>query len=146
MHGDFSFLSALVALSKTPCRIEKLFKMETRLETDKWKVCLMKNGIMQYIVMDSYIPCLNGRPCFTSANGPKLWVIILEKAWAKLHGSYARITHGDFADVMRDLTGAPSFVINTAKEKNLLRKLVRYDEANYLMSAYCKKDNETAKF
>ena len=113
---DCYFLSVLAALSKTPRRIEKLFKMDTSLETDKWKVCFSKNGIMQDIEMDSYIPCLNGRPCFAKANGPKLWVIILEKAWAKLNGSYSRIESGLDDNAMRDLTGAPSFHVFTAEE------------------------------
>ena len=51
--SDCSFLSVLAVMSKTPSRIEKLFKMDTSLVTDKWKVQLIKNGIMQEIEMDS---------------------------------------------------------------------------------------------
>ena len=147
MLGDCYFLSVLAALTETPSRIEKLFKMDMSMETsiNKWKVCFTKNGIMQEIEMDSYIPCLNGSPCFARANGPELWVIILEKAWAKLHSSYVRIEAGVCANVMRDLTGAPSFIVDTAKEEDLPLKLVQYDEANYVMSASCNEDDEAAK-
>ena len=87
--------------------------------------------------MDNFIPCLWGRPCFAKAHGPELWVIILEKAWAKLHGSYERIESGIGSDVMRDLTGAPSYVLQTANEKDLADKLLDFDSRDYIMSASC---------
>jgi|TARA_B110000305_G_C19431785_1_gene636589 hypothetical protein len=36
-------------------------------------------------------------------------VILLEKAWAKLHGSYERIIGGMAHYTFRDLTGAPAY-------------------------------------
>ena len=88
---------------------------------------MYKNGIEQEIVMDNFIPCLNGRPCFSRANGNELWVIIMEKAWAKAHGSYERIEAGLCVNVMRDLTGAPSYSYMTAEEPDLFEKLLDYD-------------------
>ena len=44
--------------------------------------------------MDDYFPCYNGEPAFSKANGDEMWVLILEKVWAKLHGSYERIEAG----------------------------------------------------
>lgn len=88
---------------------------------------MYKNGVEQEVVMDNYIPCLNRQPCFSRANGNELWVIILEKAWAKVHGSYERIEAGLCIDVMRDLTGAPSCSMLTQREENLFEKLLVYD-------------------
>jgi calpain-15 len=34
--------------------------------------------------------------------------MILEKAWAKLYGSYGRIEGGFMTEVLHDLTGAPT--------------------------------------
>jgi len=84
--------------------------------------------------MDNYIPCSDGEPCFSKANGNELWVIILEKAWAKLHGSYERIEAGFAHEVMRDLTGAPSYDID-ADEEGLFDRLLKYDKKNYMMAA-----------
>lgn len=83
--------------------------------------------------MDNYIPCHYGAPCFSKANGNELWVIILEKAWAKLHGSYERIEAGFAHEVMTDLTGAPSFDVDV--EPSLFEKLLVYDKKNYIMAA-----------
>jgi calpain-15 len=62
------------------------------------------------VIIDDYFPCTDdGYVCFSKANGNELWVLILEKAFAKLHGSYERIEGGYAHLVMRDLTGAPSY-------------------------------------
>jgi calpain-15 len=44
----------------------------------------------------------------SKAHGNELWVILIEKAYAKLHGSYERISGGLSHEALRDLTGAPS--------------------------------------
>ena len=47
------------------------------------------------IVVDDYIPTLNGKPAFAGyKSGQALWVMILEKALAKIYGSYERIEAG----------------------------------------------------
>jgi calpain-15 len=51
-------------------------------------------------------------PKFSKGNGPELWVIIMEKAWAKIHGSYDRIVSGTVYLTLRDLTGAPGFYLS----------------------------------
>jgi len=78
-----------------------------------------KNGAKAQVFVDNYIPCrknkLNGMysPSFSSAHGNELWVIILEKAWAKLHGDYVRIIGGLSHETFRDVTGAPSYMYQT---------------------------------
>ncbi len=85
-------------------------------------------------MIDDYIPCHNGKPCFSNANGNELWVILLEKAFAKLHGSYERIEAGFAENVLHDLTGAPTEVIETEDEK-LFEKLKKADQNKWVMAA-----------
>ena len=85
--------------------------------------------------MDNFIPCNeDGEPCFSKAHGNELWVLILEKAWAKVHGSYERIEAGFAHEVMRDMTGAPSFDFD-CDDEGLFEKLMEYDKRNYIMAA-----------
>jgi len=61
-----------------------------------------KNGAFQYIVVDDWIPWteLEGaglnKPTFVSGgeDGLEMWPCILEKAYAKLYGSYSNIEAG----------------------------------------------------
>jgi calpain-15 len=59
------------------------------------------------VVVDDFFPSYNGKPAFSRANGFELWVLILEKAYAKVFGSYERIEGGFAEESLRDLTGAP---------------------------------------
>lgn len=83
--------------------------------------------------MDDYIPCLRGKPTFTKAVGNELWVTMIEKAWAKVHGNYHVTAGGLPHNSLRDLTGAPSYM----EESNSLtpEKLLEWDKKGYLMNS-----------
>jgi calpain-15 len=51
-------------------------------------VSLAVNGKKIEVVLDDYFPTINGAPAFSRGNGPELWVLVLEKAFAKIYGSY----------------------------------------------------------
>lgn len=61
------------------------------------------------------IPCIwkkdseQYEPAFSSSVDGGLWVILLEKAWAKIYKSYKKIEAGFTIEVLHDLTGAPCF-------------------------------------
>jgi len=99
----------LSVIAENPDRIKKMFPVDEINEEGIYAVDMTKNGRPVHIVLDDFVPCKDHRPCFSSANGNELWVLLLEKAWAKLHGSYDRIISGQAHETMRDLTGAPAF-------------------------------------
>jgi calpain-15 len=132
--GDCYFLSPLSVLSENPDRIRKLFVTDKANQFGVYAVRIFKNGEWKEVVIDDYIPCLDGLPYFSRANGNELWVILLEKAWAKLHGSYERIEAGFAEHVFHDLTGAPSDVYETSQE-NLFDKMREADQKGWIMAA-----------
>lgn len=48
---------------------------------------------------------------------------MLEKAYAKLHNSYNKISHGLCHEAMRDITGAPSYELKFSDHKDILDKI-----------------------
>ena len=84
------------------------------------KIC--KNGVWQELTIDDYMPCqLDGSPLFTRTHGNELWVQLLEKAYAKLHGSFMNISLGHPNEALQDFTGFPTILYEfKEKETDLL--------------------------
>lgn len=74
--------------------------------------------------MDDLFPCRKSKysnkyaPVFTRGNGAELWVIILEKAWAKIYNSYDNIEGGLTRECLHDLTGAPTKTLWVSHHKD----------------------------
>lgn len=66
--------------------------------------------------MDDYVPCkkYSKTPAFNRSKDNELWVILLEKAWAKIHGGYMNIAAGLTREALRDLTGASAITYFTS--------------------------------
>lgn len=76
-----------------------------------YRIKICKNGEWVYVTIDDLFPCYPlGAPIFSAAHGNELWVLLLEKAYAKLHGSYFGLREGLSGEAMVDLTGCPTVV------------------------------------
>lgn len=53
------------------------------------------NGVKTPVVVDDQLPCNeDGSVAFAYSDEDAIWVSLLEKAWAKLHGTYVRTEEG----------------------------------------------------
>jgi len=103
-------MSALACLAERPSLIERLFITKKVNKEGIYKVKLCKNGEWIVVTIDDYFPCHPmGGPVFSKAHGNELWVLLLEKAYAKLHGNYFLLRGGFANEGLMDLTGCPSF-------------------------------------
>jgi hypothetical protein len=106
--GNCYFLATLSALAEFPERVKRIF---TTLKTNKfgaYSVIIYINGIPTEVLVDDYFPCLEGKPLFSKPVGNELWVMLLEKAWAKLFKEYTIAEGGLPHQAMEYLMGAPS--------------------------------------
>jgi len=47
-------------------------------------------GVWTEVIIDDFFPVgSDQKPYFSHGNAGESWVLIMEKVWAKLHGSYA---------------------------------------------------------
>ena len=72
---------------------------------------------------------------FSQAADGELWPAILEKCWAKLHGSYQAIESGDPGQTLRDLTGAPSDFCPSSNPSQLWTVLLESYHKGFLLCA-----------
>jgi hypothetical protein len=109
-----------------------------------YKVRLCINGCWKSITIDDYFPCdVNGGPIYSRNHDSELWVLLLEKAFAKSFGSYHSLRFGYCYEAMIDLTGAPfrnirfpdSSVKAQIESGVLWGYVLDSDRAGYLISA-----------
>eukprot|EP00330_Aristerostoma_sp_ATCC50986_P007308 CAMPEP_0114579252 /NCGR_PEP_ID=MMETSP0125-20121206/3661_1 /TAXON_ID=485358 ORGANISM="Aristerostoma sp., Strain ATCC 50986" /NCGR_SAMPLE_ID=MMETSP0125 /ASSEMBLY_ACC=CAM_ASM_000245 /LENGTH=190 /DNA_ID=CAMNT_0001769875 /DNA_START=610 /DNA_END=1182 /DNA_ORIENTATION=- len=120
---------ALVLLSEYPDKIREMFvnKDEKANKEGIYGVTLYANGEPEEIIVDDSIPCIeeNGKwvPLFSKPKGNELWVLIIEKAFAKLYGSYEVCEKGEIVDALEVMTSLPAiqFNLKTFKEEELLQ-------------------------
>ena len=113
---DCYFLSALSALAENPHRIKNIFHTKTVTDSGAYAVKLFVNGEPMDIVVDDYFPFDKrpGKNCWAfsrDTNENEIWVQILEKAYAKVFGSYEIIEGGKAYQAFANLTGYPSDVM-----------------------------------
>lgn len=124
---DCPFLSAVSSLATIPNLVTCLFINEEKSREHCYGVYLRINGRWRIILVDDFFPCYNfigDNFAFTKTNGNELWVILLEKAWAKVAGSYAGIIGGHSHEIF-DLicNGFPEiFNIKDYKEDQIWKK------------------------
>ncbi|CBZ26688.1 putative calpain-like cysteine peptidase [Leishmania mexicana MHOM/GT/2001/U1103] len=88
-------------------KLQPLENTTLRQNEEGQYVTFNKNGWWRSVVVDSYLPVSGGKLKYAkSATDPaEIWPAILEKAYAKLHGSYGRICSGDPLHALQDMTG-----------------------------------------
>eukprot|EP00047_Mylnosiga_fluctuans_P009313 m.10827 g.10827 ORF g.10827 m.10827 type:complete len:930 (-) comp2562_c0_seq1:53-2842(-) len=113
--GDCWLMCALSALAEFEGEIEAVFTLpgeSSPYEYDEAGVCavkLCKNGIWRYVRVDDYFPCKpGGAPIFSKSHNDEMWVLLIEKAFAKVSGSYAALRGGYAYEALIDLTGCPT--------------------------------------
>ncbi|XP_055353273.1 calpain-9-like [Paramacrobiotus metropolitanus] len=88
------------------------------------------------VVIDDRLPTVNGRLMFMqSRDTNEFWTALLEKAYAKVNGSYENLRGGTDSEAMEDFTGglAENYALKTAPQ-NLFLIIQRSFELGALMS------------
>jgi len=144
--GDCWFLSALSSLAERPGMVRRLFLTKEYNKEGIYQIKLCKNGEWVTVTIDDYIPCrYNGGPMFSRGAGNELWVMLIEKAYAKLHGNYQALSAGFTKHAMVDLSGCPTEHLDFPKDKEdyedieeeaeeIFNKMKEADDEGYLIS------------
>lgn len=98
-------------MGEVPTRIYERFISEEVNAAGCYLVDFYVNGVETPIIVDDWLPTKYGKPAFGSSKTGELWVCILEKAWAKLHGSYELTEGGLPTMASTHLCGVPSYDI-----------------------------------
>jgi len=106
--GDCYYMSAISVIGSDYIRNQVIItKEEEWRKVGAFCVKFYRNGYEQYVIIDDYFPLAgNGSTIFATGgeSGLELWPTVLEKAYAKMYGSFTMIEGGKVQNALADLT------------------------------------------
>ena len=139
--GDCYFLSALGSLCAYPDFFNKLFHTKEKTKEHVYGIYIYINGKWELILVDDYFPYQGSRFkqfVFGASGQNELWVSLIEKAWAKVNGCYAKIACGgepnEVFDVLTEAFSEKHSINKTTKE-NIWKILEEGQGKGYVMTA-----------
>ncbi|XP_032387382.1 calpain-10 isoform X1 [Etheostoma spectabile] len=128
--GDCWFLCACAFLLKSKHLLNKVLPPDQPQWGDSryrgsFQFRFWQQGHWTEVTIDDRLPCINSTLCFSRCHSPTaFWVALLEKAYAKLHGSYERLWAGQVSEALVDLTGgvAERWSLGESEEEQRLER------------------------
>lgn len=145
--GDCYFLTVLGAAANESdaTLISSCFYASELNSAGVMLVALYINGKREWVLVDDFLPAYaSGTPAFVhSKQVGEIWPCLLEKAWAKVHGTYARVESGQISIAAQHVLGIPGADWNldrdTAEKVN--QEIKKAANKNFLMFASTYGDN-----
>ena len=139
--GDCYLLSAVAALAEDNRRISALFGDTKMNPHGIYMARIMHLGNIREVVVDDYVPVNeSGQPLFAKPiGGRQVWIMLLEKCWAKLNGGYGEIVGGLPNEALHAFSGAPTYSVDIPKgadkQEELWRRLAQAQGQGAVMCA-----------
>ena len=105
--GNCYFIASIISLCRQPKMIYRLFPSKTSSLIGYYEVLLFIEGEWQTVILDDFFPIYELRNKFVYGQSSKkeIWFLLLEKAWAKVNGSYEQSDTGNSCLAFKVLTG-----------------------------------------
>jgi hypothetical protein len=137
--GDCYLLAAFAAMTEFPGLVEQNFKLGGKQsENGYYEILMFIDEEWQIVILDDYIPCLamNSWPAFSQPTRNVIWMLLLEKAWAKVNDGWSNIIAGKSVWPFHLITGFPCSIhyFNQYNQEDLWKMISYSDLRNDIMT------------
>jgi hypothetical protein len=92
--GNCYFLAVCSSLAEQPSQVHDRFITKSYNKAGIYLLNFWINGQQTPVLVDDYLPIEGNKLIFSHSKQGDFWVCLLEKAWAKLMGSYGATIQG----------------------------------------------------
>ncbi|KAA0148154.1 hypothetical protein FNF31_07466 [Cafeteria roenbergensis] len=127
-EGDCWLVSAMSVAAEGDGHVAHALRSASAEGCGAVQIRLCLGGLWTVVTVDDLIPCdaLSRRPIFASGREQQLWPCFIEKAIAKVTGSYRALSGGQVSEGLRLMTGASVTALllstNETREERTLRR------------------------
>lgn len=132
-----TFCLRLVRWPNSQIKLNKIFVNKEVNESGIYIVNFTLGGENYKVVVDDHIPYYEkkNKPAFSQSKGNELWVMLIEKAWAKVNGNYENSIKGFVSEAFRALTGAPVVFFKHLYIQDIWDEISEADRNKYIICA-----------
>jgi len=149
--GDCWLMAAIATLCERPALISNCFITRTFNPFGRYKIRLYDTSKNKFVILtiDDHVPVdpTTLKPIYSHLMSNEIWPLLLEKAYAKLKGSYQSLSGGLPLDAMRTLTGYSGEHLILSGDKKTkeatFKKLQYYFNSGCLIAAGSKGQDKT---
>lgn len=106
--------------TQRPALLKRLISQSKVNDEGIYEVWLCVRGMWTKVVLDDYFPITQDEDtvsfAFSRSFEDELWVSLIEKAFAKINGSYSALENGNISDALRTLSGSPVHEVDVKSE------------------------------
>lgn len=126
--GNCYFIAAICAIAANRERIVRIINSKGKMNEGAYSVSFCVNGVWEEVITDDLFPCVTNSKqfAFTQSSVNEIWLSVLGKCWAKIHGAYFNVSAGLTREVLRAMTGASCVTFFTRLEGDNLFDIMMF--------------------
>jgi hypothetical protein len=124
--GDCYLISTIASLCRIPNMIQSLFRTKAADSRGFYEIYYFEDGNKKIMFVDDYFPfnTYYNKFYFAQPNGAEIWVLLLEKMFAKYEGGYCNIVGGVTSETLEYLTGCVANDYTDLRSPNLWNNIL----------------------